>query len=203
MGGFHVDERLLSKQIIVFDIGGVLLRWDPAHLSQVLLPDDTRDRLMPVMFDPGWEWSRFDRGTEPNEVIAREIATRAGVPEAEAHVLRFLLSFHEYLPPLPLSKCIAPLRAMGKKVYLLTNYPQPSFDLAYARFPFLREADGFVCSASERIAKPDAAIFRLIAERFGFDPADAIFIDDSAPNIAAAAARGFDVWHYQTPPCEE
>ena len=86
---------------------------------------------------------------------------------------------------------------MGKRLYALSNYPEPSFSLTAARFPFLTEClDGAVISSREKLVKPDPEIFRLLCRRYSLIPEKCLFIDDLKGNTEAAAAEGFRVWHY-------
>lgn len=191
-----MDERLLAAEAIVFDVGNVLLRFDPERVS-ALLPADVRGPLAQSMFGPAHLWSGFDGGLESNESIARRIARDAGIPDAWPQVIHVLHHFHETMTPLPLAGRLAELRAMGKRLFALTNYPEPSFSLACAAFPFLtEEMEGAVVSARERLVKPDPAIFRLLARRYSLTPEKTLFIDDTEKNVISAAEWGFRVWHY-------
>lgn len=192
-----MDERLTRYDTIVFDIGGVLLRFNPEYILQKLLPDDTRKALARVMFGPEHQWGQFDLGKDTNEQIAADIARAAGVKNGAEQVLHVVDYFHTCMDELPLVRELPALRTMGKRMYLLTNYPQPSFSNALKAFPFLNGFDGFVCSADEKLVKPDPAIFRLLCTRYDIKPENALFIDDSAPNTLAAAGVGFNVWNYK------
>ena len=191
-----MDKRLLSADAIVFDIGNVLLRFDPAQVAS-LLPEQSRGPLMEAMFGPPHLWAAFDLGAESNEEIARRISQAAGVPAAWSSVLYVLSHFHEVMAPLPLAALLPGLRARGKRLFALTNYPEPSFTLACGAFPFLwRDLDGALVSAREKLVKPDPAIFRLLIERYSLTPEKTLFIDDLEANVKSAAALGFCTWHY-------
>lgn len=191
-----MDERLLSAEAIVFDIGNVLLRFDPAQVA-TLLPEQNRAALMEAMFGPKHLWAAFDLGKESNEEIARRISRAAGVPGTWDCVLYVLSHFHEVMSPLPLAAMLPALRAQGKRLFALTNYPEPSFTLACAAFPFLSTAlDGTLVSAREKLVKPDPTIFRLLVERYSLTPEKTLFIDDLEANVKSAAALGFRTWHY-------
>ncbi|MBO2516026.1 MAG: hypothetical protein CW338_01945 [Clostridiales bacterium] len=197
MGVCTVDSRFLECDTLVFDIGGVLLRWDPQYFAPFFFPGERGEKLFRTAFGrKDWHWGRFDLGREDNEDIARDIAGIAGVPGGEKDILYFVEHFHEYMEPLPLTRDLEELKRMGKRMYLLTNYPQPSFSRAYRRFPFFSLFDGYVCSADEKLAKPDPEIFRLLCRRFDILPEKSLFIDDNKPNTDSAAALGFRVWNY-------
>ena len=192
----RMDSRLQNADAVVFDIGNVLLRFDPEIVVR-LLPDETRCPLTEAMFGSKHMWSAFDLGREPNEAIARRIAAEAGLEGAWEQVMHVLLHFPEVLHPLPLMGCLRELKAQGKRLFALTNYPEPSFTETCRRFPALTEyLDGALVSAREKVGKPDPAIFQLLMERFGLSPQNTLFVDDALPNVQTAASLGFRTWHY-------
>ncbi|MBR0406826.1 MAG: HAD family phosphatase [Clostridia bacterium] len=190
-----MDARLLQASCIVFDIGNVLLTFEPDRVME-LIPAEHREALRQAMFGPDWRWSAFDLGAETNEDIARSMAEKANVPGGTDMVLEALYRFPETMRPLPLYQMIPELKQMGKRLYGLTNYGEPSFTYTMARFHHLQMLDGIVVSNREKITKPDPAIFALLTERYGLVPDESLFIDDSLANVQAAQAAGFHIWHY-------
>ena len=193
-----MDERLINAKAVVFDIGNVLLTFIPTVVCE-RIPQERRDALYQAMFGPDGHWPEFDVALESNEAICKKIAAQAGNEAWWQDVMDAYLQFHLSMRPLPLSNEITALKAMGKKVYALTNYGEPAFSNAYERFGFLRRMDGLVVSGREKVVKPDAEIYRRLIERYALIPDETLFIDDSEKNTAAAEALGFRVWHYQTP----
>lgn len=190
-----MDERLLRADAIVFDVGNVLLSFDPKKVA-LLLPQAYREPLFEAMFGPEFRWAKFDLCLTSNEEIADEIAKAANVPGGEEMVLHVLSHFHETMEPLPLYRMIDPLKAMGKRLFALTNYPEPSFTLAVEAFPELKRLEGQIVSSREKIGKPSQEIFRLLASRYFLDPKRTLFIDDVQANVDGAALSGFQTWHY-------
>ena len=191
-----MDRRLMDAEAIVFDVGQVLLLFDGARVSG-LLPEKHRAQLHDAMFSgPDRLWPLFDLGAESNETIARRIARKAGCPDDWQDVVGLLSRFHETLEPLPMTALLPELRAAGKRLYCLTNFPEPSLTLAWDKFDFFRLMDGAVVSAREKLVKPDPAIFRLLRDRYSLDPKTTLFIDDVKENTDSAAKEGFRVWHY-------
>ena len=190
-----MDERLLRADAIVFDVGNVLLSFDPIKVAS-LLPEAYREPLSAVLFGPEFRWAKFDLCLTSNEEIAREIAEAAQVPGGAEMVLYVLRHFHETMAPLPMYRAIPSLRAMGKRLFALTNYPEPSFTLAMEAFPELKTLDGQIVSAREKLGKPSQDIFRLLISRYSLDPARSLFIDDVKANTDGAALAGFQTWHY-------
>jgi 2-haloacid dehalogenase len=91
------------------------------------------------------------------------------------------------------------LAEQGVPLYAITNFSAEKFAEARARFPFFSHFRDIVISGEERLMKPDAAIYRLCLERTGLDAGACIFIDDSAANVAAAAAIGIDAILFESP----
>ena len=190
-----MDERLLRAGTVVFDVGRVLLTFEPERVAS-LLPAEHRAALKEAMFGPVHRWSEFDLGVKPNEQIAEEIAAAAGVPGGESMVLEALYRFPETMEPLPLYRCIDGLKCVGKKLYALTNYAEPSFSLTREAFPAMQALDGEVVPSREKLCKPDKELYRRLIKRYGIDPAESLFIDDREENVRAGAELGFRVWHY-------
>ena len=191
-----MDERLARADAIVFDVGNVLLRFDPDRVV-TLLPEEHRAALAGVMFGTRHQWGRFDLGAESNEEIALSIASEAGVPGGEGMVLYALYHFHETMDRLPMYSLLPELRKAGKRLFALTNYPEPSFTFACRAFPYLTEClEGAVVSSREKLVKPEPAIFHFLTRKYDLIPSRTLFIDDTAANTDAAAREGFRVWHY-------
>ncbi len=190
-----MDERLQKYDAIVFDVGNVLLTFEPGEVIK-LAPQEYRDKLFAAMFGPESRWSAFDLGAESNEAIARRIARAAQVPDGESMVLHILYHFYETMRPLPLYRLIKALKAAGKKLYALTNYNEPAFSFTMEAYPDLKLLDGCLVSAREKLVKPDPEIYHLLIRRFSLTPQNTLFIDDTKPNVEAAAREGLNVWHY-------
>ncbi|MEJ0067733.1 MAG: HAD-IA family hydrolase [Pseudomonadota bacterium] len=94
---------------------------------------------------------------------------------------------------------LAALRARGVPLYALTNFSAETYPLALRRFEFLQWFRGVLVSGEERLLKPDPRIFALLLERFAIPPAAAVYIDDRAQNIAAAAALGLHAIQFTEP----
>lgn len=190
-----MDKRLENAETIVFDVGNVLLSFEPEKVIG-LLPKDIQSPMFRAMFDERRLWGKFDLGAESNESISREIAAYAGMPEKWEWPMYLLSHFHETMRPLPMYHMLPILRGMGKRLLALTNYPEPSYTLVSQAFPELQQMDGVLVSAREKLAKPDPAIYRLLARRFSLNPAETLYIDDAEQNAAAAKSVGFRAWHY-------
>lgn len=191
-----MDNRLVQADAIVFDVGNVLLSFEPEKVI-ALLPEQHRAPMMEALFGPRHLWSGFDLGRDGNEAVAQHIGEASGIPEGKELALYLLHNFHRTMQRLPLYGMLHELHAMGKRLYALTNYPEPSFTYTCDAHPeLIQHLEGVVVSSREKLAKPDPAIFRILIHRFRMDPARTLYIDDTAANTASAAALGFSVWHY-------
>ena len=192
-----MDERLVRAETVVFDVGNVLLSFDPDRVLEALAPQADRPALREALWGEKRLWSRLDLGRDSNEAVADCLAAETGLPRARETLLHIICNFHRVMSPLPLYTLLPEVRQAGKRMYILSNYPEPSFSLLCAAYPRLTELmDGAVVSSRERIVKPDPAIFHLLMRRYAVRPENALFIDDAAANIQTAAGLGFSAWHY-------
>lgn len=188
----------MPSPTVVFDVGNVLLRWDPLHLYRTLIPDETRLRwFLENVCTAAWNVEQ-DRGRSWEEAVALLVEKH---PEWRSEIEAYDRRWHETLPGV-IEDSVAVLRdlkAGGEKVYAITNFSREKWAECLIRFPFLQSFDGVVVSAHERLIKPDPAIYRVLLARYGLKPEDCIFIDDSAHNIAAARGVGMQAVHFVEP----
>lgn len=183
---------------VVFDVGNVLIEWDPLHLYRRLIPDEAeRTRFLTEICTTEWNIEQ-DRGRTWAEAVAERVAL---FPQHEALIRAYDERWHDMVPgEIPGSVAILEeLHRAGVPLYAITNFSAEKFELALARFPFLNLFRGIVVSAHERLIKPDAAIYALCASRYAIEPAESVFIDDSAKNVDGARAAGFDAIHFTAP----
>ncbi len=175
---------------IVFDIGKVLIHYDPELPFLVLIPDDAkRAWFLGEVCTPAWNIEQ-DRGRPWREAEALLIER---FPREEELIRAFRQHWPEMVPH-AYDDSVAVLErlvAAGHDVTMLTNFAADTFAEARARYPFLGLARGVTVSGEVGVLKPDAAIYRIHAERFGLTPAATLFIDDSAKNVEGARAAGW------------
>lgn len=175
---------------VVFDIGRVLVHWDPEIPFRRLIADDAeRARFLAEVCSPAWNLEQ-DRGRPWEEAEAHLIALH---PDRADLIRAYRRTWWEMVP-YPYEDTVAILRgliAKGVDVTLLTNWPADTFAEAETVFPFLGETRGVTVSGRIGKIKPDAAIFAHHAETFGLDPAATLFIDDNQANVEAARAAGW------------
>jgi 2-haloacid dehalogenase len=183
--------RMNEIRHIVFDIGRVLLEWDPEIPYRRLIPDETQRRyFLSHICTPEWNIAQ-DRGRTWREA---EDLLIAQYPEHEALIRAFRLNWAEMVP-FHYADTLAirdALLAQGHDVTALTNFAADTFAEARAMYSFLNQFRGVTVSAHIGLIKPELAIYRHHEKAFGLAPAATLFFDDSLTNVEGARAAG---WH--------
>jgi HAD superfamily hydrolase (TIGR01509 family) len=184
---------------VVFDVGRVLLQWDPLFLYRKLFPDDAAAQAFLAETGLMQMHARFDGGRPFADGLA-ELAAR--FPHHEAALRAWDDRWEETIPGAidGTVELLEELHARGVALYALTNYSAEKFPTARTRFPFFARFRDIVVSGEEGMIKPDARIYRLLLQRTGSAAANTLFIDDSAANIAAADAHGIVTHLFTDPP---
>lgn len=180
---------------IVFDVGMVLLHWDPEIPYRELIPDDTRrEWFLANVCTPDWNREQ-DRGRTWAEAEAALIAQH---PEEADLIRAFRERWPDMLPrTLPgTPQIMAALIDAGIDVTLLTNFSHETFPIARERFPELDRARGVTVSGEVGLIKPDRAIYDHHTRTFGLEPAATLFFDDSPANVDGAIAAGWQARHF-------
>jgi 2-haloacid dehalogenase len=175
---------------IVFDLGGVLVDWDPRHLYRRLLgSSEAAEELLRAVDLATWNHA-VDLGA-PLRPTLEEVARRhpAYAEEIRAFGTRWLETVAGPIPGM--EQLVSDCRAHGLRLYLLTNSSAETYPLVAARYPFVGSLDGAVVSGAERVAKPDPEIYARVVRRFRLRPASCLVVDDRPENVAAAEAAGF------------
>ena len=195
-----MNALIENAKNIVFDVGQVLLRFEPKEFLPRMFPADIAQRLMPPALFGGDLWLRMDRGDFPAEECARLITEKEGQPELMPYELEFMLNFAKQMSLLPPAHLVPELKKMGKKLYIISNYGIETFAATQAQFPELfSQFDGMVISAREKQIKPDLRIYQLLCDRYGLKPEECVFIDDLYANVQGAIDAGFQGIHYTGP----
>jgi 2-haloacid dehalogenase len=184
-------------EAVVFDLGGVLLDWNPRHLYRKLFDDESAmDRFLDEVCTLDWH-AAHDRGV-PFETSCAALA--ASHPEHAELIWAWGRRSEEMVagPIAGTVQILRELKGRGVPCYALTNMETETYPRRLERFAFLGWFDGTVVSGFEGVAKPDAEIFRRLLDRFGLTPSRTLMIDDAAPNIAAARGLGMQTVQFES-----
>jgi len=181
--------------IVVFDIGGVLLDWDPRYLYRKIFDDPERmEWFLSEVCTPAWNLEQ-DRGRPWAKAVAERIALYPDHADAiRAFDERWVETVSQ--PIMSNVALLEKLRGKGVPTYAITNFSAEKYDVAREVFPFLNGFDGMIVSGVEHLLKPDPAIYQLLLDRYHLKAADCLFIDDVVKNANAARAIGMHAHHY-------
>lgn len=187
-----------TPQHVVFDIGKVLIHYDPHIPFRDLIPDEA-ERSFFLTHVCSHEWNlEQDRGRSWPEAEAEAIARH---PDRAEHIRAFRRNWHRMVPHAydgSVALMLGLIEA-GVDVTMLTNFASDTFRQAQGIFPFLTGTRGVTVSGDIGQIKPDRAIYDAHVGSFGLDPARTLFIDDSLPNVEGARAAGWQAVHFASP----
>lgn len=173
---------------VVFDLGGVLIEWEPrAAFREVLPADEVQGFFEEIGFH---EWNRALDAGRPMAEAEAEIDER--FPHRAGVIAAYRTNFRNTLVGLVdgTADIVRELADAGLRLLALTNWSAESFPVARELFPVLNLFEAIVVSGEERVAKPDPRIFRTMIDRHTLEAERTAYIDDSAPNVAAALELG-------------
>ena len=183
---------------VVFDVGNVMVRWDPRTLYSKIFPDPAeRDWFLANVCTMDWH-TAHDAGVSFAENRAR---LTARFPEHAQAIAAWEARWDEmFSGPIPETEAaIEALAARGAPLFGLTNMPAEVDAMVFAMSPAFGRLAHIVVSGRVGAVKPEPRIFEIVCERAGMAPGELLFVDDSPRNIAAARALGFDVHLFEDP----
>lgn len=188
------------KQIknIIFDLGGVLIDWNPEYMYKKIITDDNeRKYFLENICTMSWNEEQ-DGGRSIQEANDLLISL---YPDKSAYILAFYQRWEEMLNG-PIEGTVEVLRLLKSNnkhnIYALTNWSAETFPRALELFDFLHWFDGRIVSGEENTRKPFKEIYDLTLSRFNIEAAETLFIDDNIRNIKAAEACGIECIHFQS-----
>lgn len=180
---------------IVFDMGGVLFRWEPLAMSRrVCETEEDAQILSHAVFD-SQEWVWQDAGAVDEKTVVWASKTR--VPHRlHAAVDELVFHWHDHRVHIAgIEELVCDLKAAGYGIYLLSNAGE-SFARYEAQLPARACFDGMVVSCYEHVVKPDARIYQTLLERFGLEAGECLFVDDTPRNVIGARRVGMRAYHF-------
>lgn len=189
-----------SVRAVVFDLGGVLVDWDPRHLYRKLFPGDEAgmEHFLATVCSDEWN-AELDGGRPFAEAIA---ALQQSHPEHAERIAAYWDRWDEMCPG-PVEGApdlLHEVKAAGLPVYVLSNSSAETWPRVQHRFDFFSAFDGIVISGQLGIRKPDPAIYLHLLETYALEPASTLFVDDSAQNVEAARAVGLQALRFDSAP---
>ena len=185
----------MSIDTVIFDLGNVLIPFNPRWLFRKMLPDEASiDAFFAETAFDAWNL-QMDAGLPFAEGIA---AHSRKYPHHQPLFEAFFARWQETVGE-PIAESVDVFRTLQKngiRTYALTNFSAETYPLAVARFPFLNDFDGTVVSGIEGVIKPDPAIYQLLMQRHVVEPSRAVFIDDRLENVEAARKVGLHAIHF-------
>jgi 2-haloacid dehalogenase len=183
---------------IVFDLGGVLVDWNPDYVYRTIFNDPEKMRwFYENVCTPDWNEEQ-DAGRSLKEAT-EELVTK--FPDHEENIRAYYDRWTEMLGG-PIHGTVEVLRQLkdaGIKLYALTNWSHETFPIALQRYEFLHWFHGRIVSGEEKTRKPFPKIYQSLINRFGIDPSKAVYIDDNVRNLAPAKELGFHTIHFKSP----
>jgi len=186
---------------VVFDLGGVLIDWNPRHLYRKLIADPVEmEAFLAGVTTPEWH-SVQDHGGDPTQATRRLQALH---PDKADLIAAFYERFDEMCDHAfpEMAALVERLNAAGTPLYLLSNAPNLLDPWlrgpARKRHPFIGRFSDYVVSGLVGHSKPNAEVYELVCRTGGFQPADAVFIDDVLANVEGARAVGMAAIHHRS-----
>jgi len=179
---------------VVFDIGNVLLNWDPRGLYKTIFGRDEFDGHHLNEIIGSDIWLEMDRGTADIEETIGKLEPL--YPDSIDEIGRFIREVASHIQPFEDSFCLArECKDAGMGVYLLSNFGEEAFKTVRSRIDDFEIFDGGIISWEVNLIKPEPRIYELLLSEHDLNPSQTLFIDDSAPNIEAAEKLGIKVLH--------
>lgn len=176
---------------VVFDIGNVLVGMDEHEVLADMFPDDPalRERVLRHTCRSPY-WHMLDSGALDLESCVQAMAENDAAMEAP--VRRFMTGWPEYRRVVEEGRdAVCACKRHGKKLYLLSNYPEEYYERNAREYSFFALFDGAVISSKVHMLKPRFEIYRYLTDTYALTPERTLFIDDNAANIEAALALGW------------
>ena len=185
----------MISRCVIFDVGRVLFDWDLRHLFAKLIVDAGElEWFVTNVVTPEWHF-QHDAGRPLADMVPER---KAEFPGHAALIDAYATRFNETIPgPVPGSlDLVERLDAAGVPLFAITNFGHDFWQAFRPTQPVFDRFRGIIVSGTEKLLKPDPAIYALAVERFGIDPAGALFIDDNAANVVGAEAAGIAGHHF-------
>lgn len=184
---------------IIFDLGGVLIDWNPKYLYKKIFKEESEMQKFLDTVCTG-DWNEEQDGGRSLEEGTQFLIKK--FPEHEENIRAYYGRWAEMLngPIEGTVELFKQLKESGKyKIYALTNWSAETFPIAQQKYGFLNWFDGVVVSGTEKMRKPDPAFFKILLDRYDLKAEEVLFIDDNFRNVQSALKMGVDSIHFISP----
>lgn len=190
---------MTQPKAIIFDLGNVLVDWNPDYLFRKIITDDERRKYFLTNIC-NLHWNEMQDGGRTIAEGTAELVAR--YPEWEVYIRAYYDRWTEHFSG-PISGTVEVFRQLKQqgrfKFYALTNWSHELFPVALELFPFFHWFDGRVVSGEEGMRKPDPAFYQLLLDRYQLQAHEVLFIDDNLRNVTAAEAMGIASIRFEDP----
>ncbi|WP_320045628.1 HAD family phosphatase [uncultured Ilyobacter sp.] len=175
---------------IIFDLGRVLFNFEPLEYTYKNIPDRQRAyKIYQEVFKSN-EWIMLDRGVITEKEAINKICDRN--PENDQLIREVMNNWYEILTPMEdVVNILKELKLQEYKIYFLSNFHLLAFEKVSKKYDFFRNFNGGIVSYRENLLKPENEIYNKLVSRYGINPSESIFIDDTEENIISAEKLGF------------
>ncbi|MBS1665805.1 MAG: HAD family phosphatase [Bacteroidetes bacterium] len=184
---------------IVFDLGGVLIDWNPDYVFKKVFDNEEEMRWFYKNICTS-DWNEEQDAGRSLQQATEDLVKK--FPEHEKNIRIYYDRWEEMLGG-PINETVDVLKHLKHKddyrLFALTNWSAETFPVALDRYDFLHWFHGRLVSGEEKMRKPYAEIYELLIHRFGIDPSHAVYIDDNLRNLVPAKELGFQTIHFQSP----
>ena len=181
---------------IVFDLGNVLLNFDPILYVNTKISDREKAQKVYEVVFTGEEWPMLDRGVITEEEAINRMCGRS---TENGELIRSIMhNWYQLLTPIEDNvKILEILKNKGYRLYVLSNFHLSAYENVINRYSFFKYFDGGIISCNEKLLKPEKDIYERLIKEYNINPEESIFIDDMERNIESAARLGFKTIHYK------
>ncbi len=174
----------MTVKNVIFDVGGVLLEWNPVKLLTSMFDENLAEILKTNMMDSP-HWADLDRGTISIDQAVALFSLK--IPELTKEIRYVLTTMIDHLPVIQQNvNTLYELAKANYRLFVLSNFQREAFFEAYRKNEFFKLFEGLVISSHVKMIKPEKKIYELILSRYSLAPYETVFFDDSYENIKAA-----------------
>jgi putative hydrolase of the HAD superfamily len=184
-----MNRQTAHIENIIFDLGGVLVTWNPEQMVSTAFPDPAIRKLVLKAVFGGNEWHKFDAGILKEEEAVSIYSKKTRLPAQE--IEKLFTVYRQSILPIPESlQMMEELRKNGFGIYCLSNINKNTYSFLRNKFDFLEKFDGTVISGTLLIGKPDPRIYHHLISECNLNPETCLFIDDNNDNVETAIKTG-------------